>query len=362
MLSIVAYLVAEAKLSIEQACDVVGVSRSTYYYWQTKGDDCDVDRRKLNSKANNPDRKPPPWALSPTDIEQVESVLCRPEYADMSIPQVYYSELAQQRKYCSLRTMQRIAAKLRSSDDDGNNRHRTRQSRKKPQGYVATQPCSVLCWDITYLGTFSGRHLYLYTVIDLYSRYILGHHVFEKQTAKNAKAFLKGVFDTHKLKNTGVVLHSDNGSQMKAKCVKKMLQSYGVTESHSRPSVSDDNAFMESFYHTIKSALGLNRFVFEDGDIDTANQVVGDLIGAYHTRFHSGINFATPEARFYGYDHEIITAFNKADDTYAEANPERFRNHPRRAAVRTVAPAPVLNPSVDRESLEVGGQATRKSK
>ena len=263
----------------------------------------------------------------------------------MSIPQVYYSELAQKRKYCSLRTMQRIAAQLRSRDGD-DYRHQTRQPRKKPQGYVATRPCSVLC----------------YTVIDLFSRYILGHHVFDKQTAKNAKALLKGVFDTYKLKMTGAVLHSDNGSQMKAKCVKKLLQSYGVTESHSRPSVSDDNAFMESFYHTIKSALGLNRFVFEDGDVDKANQVVSALIDAYHTRFHSGINFATPEARFYGYDHELIAAFNEADDAYSKANPERFRNHPHRAAARTVAQAPVLNPSVDRESLEVGGNATSQSK
>lgn len=360
MLSIVAYLTTEAKLSVDQACYLACVSRRTYYYWLAKGDDCNVDRRKLNSKANNPDRKPPPWALPKEAVQQIQDLLCSPEYVDLSIEQIYYKELVQGRKYCSLRTMQRIAAKMKTSD--GGRQHSQRQPRKKPQGYVATEPCSVLCWDITYLGTYTERHLYLYTVIDLYSRYILGHHVFEKQTAKNAYDFLKGVCDTHQIKHTGAVLHSDNGSQMKAQGVKKLLESYGITESHSRPSVSDDNAFMESFYHTLKTAQGLGKYVFKDGDIDTANRVVSDLIAEYHNRCHSGIGFVTPEARFHGKDREMIDAFNHADAAYVEANPERFLNHPRRAEPRKVAPAPVLNPSVDRECLEVGRDKTSQSK
>ena len=113
MLSLVAYLVDEAKLSIEQACDLIGVSR-------------DVDRRTLP----NPNRKPP-WALPQKDIEQVKSVLCLPEYADLSIKQIYYKELAKGRKYCSLRTMQRIAAKMR---DNGEYQHKLKRYRKKPQG------------------------------------------------------------------------------------------------------------------------------------------------------------------------------------------------------------------------------------
>ena len=99
MLSLVAYLVDEAKLSIEQACDLIGVSR--------------------------------PWALPQKDIEQVKSVLCLPEYADLSIKQIYYKELAKGRKYCSLRTMQRIAAKMR---DNGEYQHKLKRYRKKPQG------------------------------------------------------------------------------------------------------------------------------------------------------------------------------------------------------------------------------------
>ena len=83
MLSLVAYLVDEAKLSIEQACDLIGVSRSGFYFWHYRGDDCDVDRRTLP----NPNRKPP-WALPQKDIEQVKSILSRPEYADLSIMQI----------------------------------------------------------------------------------------------------------------------------------------------------------------------------------------------------------------------------------------------------------------------------------
>ena len=93
MLSLVAYLVDEAKLSIEQACDLIGVSR-------------------------------------PTVVEQIKSVLSRPEYADMSVRQIYYSELAQHRRYCSLRTMNRIAAKIREPDEE---LHWWKKFRKKPQ-------------------------------------------------------------------------------------------------------------------------------------------------------------------------------------------------------------------------------------
>ena len=99
MLSLVAYLVDEAKLSIEQACDLIGVSRL-------------------------------PWALPPTVVEQIKSVLSRPEYADMSVRQIYYSELAQHRRYCSLRTMNRIAAKIREPDEE---LHWWKKFRKKPQ-------------------------------------------------------------------------------------------------------------------------------------------------------------------------------------------------------------------------------------
>ena len=126
MLSIVSYLVEEAKLSIEQACDLIGVSRSSFYFWLSRGDDCDVDRRTLP----NPNRNPPPWALPQKDIEQVKSILSRPEYADLSIEQIYYKELAKGRKYCSLRTMQRIAAKMR---DNGEYQHKQKRYRKKPQ-------------------------------------------------------------------------------------------------------------------------------------------------------------------------------------------------------------------------------------
>ena len=127
MLSLVAYLVDEAKLSIEQACDLIGVTRSGFYFWHYRGDDCDVDRRKIY----NPNRKPLPWALPPTVVEQIKSVLSRPEYADMSVRQIYYSEFAQHRKYCSLSTIHRIAAQMRS---DGIYQHKRRRSRKKPQG------------------------------------------------------------------------------------------------------------------------------------------------------------------------------------------------------------------------------------
>ena len=128
IISLISYLTSKYKvLTVAQACMLADVSKSTYYSWLQLGEDGGVDRRF----GHNPNRKPPSWALPQTTIEQVKSVICRPEYADMSIRQIYYSELAQHRKYCSLSTMHRIAAQMRS---DGRYQHKRRRSRKKPQG------------------------------------------------------------------------------------------------------------------------------------------------------------------------------------------------------------------------------------
>ena len=128
IISLISYLTGKYKvLTVAQACMLADVSKSTYYSWLQLGEDGGVDRRF----GHNPNRKPPSWALPQTTIEQVKSVICRPEYADMSIRQIYYSELAQHRKYCSLSTMHRIAAQMRS---DGRYQHKRRRSRKKPQG------------------------------------------------------------------------------------------------------------------------------------------------------------------------------------------------------------------------------------
>lgn len=128
IISLISYLTGKYKvLTVAQACMLADVSKSTYYAWLQLGEDGGVDRRF----GHNPNRKPPSWALPQTTIEQVKSVICRPEYADMSIRQIYYSELAQHRKYCSLSTMHRIAAQMRS---DGIYQHKRRRSRKKPQG------------------------------------------------------------------------------------------------------------------------------------------------------------------------------------------------------------------------------------
>lgn len=128
IISLISYLTGKYKvLTMAQACMLADVSKSTYYSWLQLGEDGGVDRRF----GHNPNRKPPSWALPQTTIEQVKSVICRPEYADMSIRQIYYSELAQHRKYCSLSTMHRIAAQMRS---DGIYQHKRRRSRKKPQG------------------------------------------------------------------------------------------------------------------------------------------------------------------------------------------------------------------------------------
>jgi len=178
---------------------------------------------------------------------------------------------------------------------------------KKPKELVATGPNQVWSWDISYLNShIAGMYSYLYMVIDVFSRKIVGWTVQARENSKQAAALMKQACLDENIDLDQVTLHSDNGSPMKGATLLATLQQLGVATSFSRPSVSNDNPFSEAMFKTLKY-----RPIFPSqgfADIDEARVWVENFTNWYNAEhLHSSLKFITPQQRHTGLDKEILT-------------------------------------------------------
>ncbi len=217
----------------------------------------------------------------------------------------------------------------------GQNAHRgrakARQASRSPTTHVATGPRQVWCWDMTYLpATVTGRWFYLYLIMDLYSRKIVGWEVHEQDDSTHA---------THLVRRTALaegiaaldckpVLHGDNGSTLKATTVLAMLQWLGVKPSYSRPRVSDDNAFVESLFRTAKYRPEFPARGF--ADLPAARDWASQFVHWYnHGHLHSGIRYVSPACRHEGRDRDILRQRHEVYEQARQHHPARWARHTR---------------------------------
>ena len=305
-----------------RACEALGICPKTYHAW--KADPTGEDGRTKAARATQ-ERKPSPRALSEEERQELVSRYCQPDVRDLSIPQAFYTLLDNREYYGSLRTVYRVMK------DANLNAQRTStrspQKRSKPTSYLATGPNQVWTWDITYLrdATCSGRFFYAYAIIDIFSRVIVHHAVYPADNSEYAEKFLGEAFKRHHIKPRALVLHSDNGASMKAANVRALLSNEGIEFSHSRPRVSDDNPYSEAFFRTLKytGEVRYPKGGFES--IDAANAWLTEYVDTYNgSRYHSGINYVTPNARFTGEDKVILAARRQCIEAAKERHPERW--------------------------------------
>ena len=209
---------------------------------------------------------------------------------------------------------------------------------------IAHGPNQVWSWDITYLPTtVRGRFLYLYLILDVWSRKTVAAHVYDTECATHAAALFERTCQRAALDPRGLVLHADNGGPMKGSTMVATLERLGVLPSFSRPRVSNDNPFSESLFRTLKYCAAYPSKPF--ADLDAANTWVAAFVHWYnHEHQHSAIRFVTPEDRHTGREHAILAARARL---YAEAratHPARWRGATRNwTPVTTVR----LNPTKD---------------
>jgi len=254
-----------------------------------------------------------------TVVEQarVLAVLNSVEFVDRTPLQVYAVLLRRGQYLCSVSTMYRILAVNAQVKD--RRRLARHPARARPE-LIATGPGQVFTWDITKLpGPVKGVYYDAYVMIDIYSRYIVGAHVHVTETAVLAEEMMREVFTIHGIPQ---VVHADRGTSMTSKTVAALLADLGVTRSHSRPRVSNDNPFSEAWFKTLKYApVFPERF----GSLQHARTFIDEFTQFYnHDHHHTGIGLHTPADVHYGLAAATDQRRHNALATARTANPERF--------------------------------------
>lgn len=207
--------------------------------------------------------------------------------------------------------------------------HRGRSKRPEKRNLlrpVATGPNQVWSWDITYLrGPIKGQFFYLYMIIDIFSRKVIGWRLHERENSFFASELVTKCLAQEKISGEGLILHSDNGSPMKGSTMLATLQKLGVIPSFSRPSMSDDNPYSEALFKTLKYSPHYPTRPF--WDYFEAHQWVNQFVRWYNEEhLHSGIKFVTPNSRHAGKDAEILEKRAAVYLTAKQKNPNRWRN------------------------------------
>jgi transposase InsO family protein len=236
---------------LRAACAIVGVSQRTVERWRARPDGDDRRCGPRHEAAN---------ALSASERARVVAVMAAPEHAGLS-PRQLVPRLADEGRYlASESTMYRLQHRfgLRASRRAERRTHVTRATAV----HRAEGPCQVWSWDITWLPTVvRGRYLYLYVVMDVWSRRIVGWDVCEREAADLAASLIQRTCVDHDVNPQGLILHSDNGKPMRGATMIATLQWLGVVPSFSRPHVSNDNPYSEALFRTLKHTPASSRRV-----------------------------------------------------------------------------------------------------
>ena len=229
----------EPVVGTSKACALVGRSRATLYR-----------KRRPATKRPPPRRRVPANALSSGERRQVMDVLHRDDYVDLAVPQVWAREIDEGRYHCSMSTMYRL---LRSHGEVRERRAQASHPARTRPELVAHRSNEVWCWDITFLrGLQRGIYYPLYSIIDIFSRYVPDHLVAAVESGEIAERLIEEAVARCGIKRGTLTLHADRGGPMTSNTVVELLAYLGITRSHSRPRCSNDNPFIEASYKTLK--------------------------------------------------------------------------------------------------------------
>lgn len=302
------------RLPLRMACRVLGLHRSTVYARKKSS------QRPESKNARDRTLAPQPRALTTDERETVLQVLNSSEFSDQPPMQVYMRLLERGQYLCSISTMYRL---LREQGQSGERRlQRPAQHHAIPR-LVAQAPNQVWCWDITKLPTRRrGEYLSLYVVMDLFSRFVLAWMLSRKENSALSRQLMREAISRYPHAANDLVIHQDRGSPMIASGYLDVLGELGATASHSRPRVSNDNAFSESQFKTTKYQPDYpGRF----NNYSHAEHWCGDYFHWYNLQhYHSGLAGFTPEQVFTGRYREIALVREQALSRAFANTPERF--------------------------------------
>jgi putative transposase len=296
-----------------KACDIVGLSVRTLQRWENKGLE---DERKTRIQT-------PKSKLNEEERQAVIDCCNQPKNKSLS-PKQIVPRLADQGEYiASESTFYRILREEKQANRRG--RENETDNKTRLDELIATGPDEVYSWDITYLrSTVKGLFFYLYLFMDIYSRKIVGWEVQDHESSESAAELLHKIYLKQSLSlKESVVLHSDNGSPMKGATMLGTMQKLGVIPSFSRPSVSNDNAYSESLFKTLKYVPTFPDKPFDS--VEDARAWVSTFVGWYNLEHrHSEIQYVTPDQRHRGEDEAILKQRKCVYEAAKKRHPERW--------------------------------------
>lgn len=308
------------RIGVTRACDTLVIPRASFYRWKAKPNE--------PSAAEAPSRATPERALSADERAVISAELHSERFVDQAPREVYATLLEAGVYLCHWRTMYRILSR------DGEVRERRDQARHpvyaRPE-LMATGPNQVWSWDITKLrGPTKGIWFFLYVIMDIFSRYVVGWLVDECERETLSRELIDAAYTKQGIEPGQLTLHADRGSPMIALTVTELLIRLGVSKSHSRPQVSNDNPYSESGFKTLKYHPTFpDRF--------TGLSDAGDFCGPYFLWYneehhHTSLALLTPATVHYGRTEAVLAQRQQVLDAAYELHPERYVNGPPKAA------------------------------
>jgi putative transposase len=299
------------------ACDVLGVARASFYRQRPAPGPPPVSAPPFERPASA-------RALSPAERASVLTLLHAERFQDRSPAAVQATLLDEGQYLCSTRTMYRILER------QGESRERRDQlvhpPYRRPE-LLATAANQLWSWDITkLLGPAKWTYFYLYVILDVFSRYVVGWMIAHREGAELAKQFIEETIGKHQVPAGQLTIHADRGKVMTSKPVAFLMADLGVTKTHSRPYVSDDNPYSESHFRTLKY-----RPEFPDrfGCIQDSRAFCQRFFQWYNEEHrHSGIAMLTPAMVHFGETHTVLANRQKVLDAAYQAHPHRFVRRP----------------------------------
>ena len=266
--------------------------------------------------------------MTPAQQERILAELNSERFLDCAPRQVWASLLDEGVYLCSWRSMYRL---LKQHDQVRERRNVRRHPKYTRPELAASGPNQVWTWDITYLkGPVRGQFYYLYVVIDLYSRLVVGWMVADRECEELARRLLEQSYRKHGVKPGQLTIHADRGAPMKSKSVHQLLSDLDVRASHSRPRVSNDNPFSEAGFKTMKYSP---EFPARFTSLREAEAFCCDYFAWYNQRhYHTGIVLLTPAQVHYGEADRVLARRQATLDQAFAAHPERFGHRPPQVA------------------------------
>lgn len=303
----------------QAACLALGVARGVFYRHLPKpaGD------LPYPTIPNSP-RPAPARALSSAERDTVLEQLNLKRFQDRSPAAIYATLLDEGLYACSIRTMYRIL------ESEGQNRERrdqlTHPPYRKPE-LLATAANQLWSWDITkLLGPAKWTYFYLYVILDIFSRYVVGWMVADQESSQLAKRLIQDTCLKQNIVPGQLTIHADRGSSMTSKPVAFLLADLGITKTHSRPHVSDDNPYSESQFRTLKYRPD---FPARFGSIQDSRSFSQSFFAWYnHEHRHSGLGLLSPTVVHHGQAPQVIHQRQIVLNAAYAAHPERFVNQP----------------------------------